>query len=81
MDIMTPINKNGRIVVPARLRKALGLQAGDVVLLRLEGGSIRILPLRQAVGLAQKNVQRYVPKGVSLVDELMRARGEEADYE
>ncbi len=78
MEIRTQISKSGRIVLPARLRKALEIQPGDEIVMRLENGSIRLIPLRQAVALAQKSVRRYVPKGTSLVDALIQARREEA---
>ena len=67
--------------MPAKLRQALGLQTGDEILLRLEDGSIRLLPLRQAVRMAQESVQRYVTKGSSLVDDLIADRREEAGRE
>lgn len=78
MEIRTQMNKSGRIIIPSRLRKALEIQDGDEILLRLENGSIRLIPLRQAVALAQKTVRRYVPEGVSLADALIQARREEA---
>ncbi len=78
MEFWTKISESGRIVVPARLRKALNLQAGDEIVLRLENGSIRLIPLRQAVALAQKAVRRYAPQGASLVDALIEARRKEA---
>jgi AbrB family looped-hinge helix DNA binding protein len=71
------INESGRIVIPFRLRKALGLQPGDEIILRLENNSIRLIPLKHAVLLAQKNVRRYVPEGTSLVDVLLEVREEE----
>ena len=78
MEITTRIRKGGRIVLPAKLRKALELQAGDELVMRLENGSIRMIPLRQAVNLAQKAVRQYVPNGTSLVDALIQARREDA---
>jgi len=81
MEIRTQISKSGRIIVPAKLRKALEIQAGDEILLRLENGSIRLIPLRQAVALAQKTIRQYVPEGVSLVDALIQARREEVARE
>lgn len=78
MEIRTQISKSGRIVLPARLRKELEIQPGDEIVMRLENGSIRLIPLRQAVALAQKSVRRHVPKGTSLVDALIQARREEA---
>ncbi len=81
MEIKTQISKSGRIVLPVKLRKALEIQAGDEVVMRLENGSIRMIPVRQAVILAQKAVRQYVPKGTSLVDALIRARREENGHE
>jgi AbrB family looped-hinge helix DNA binding protein len=81
MELMTQIKENGRIIVPVKLRKALEIQAGDEIVMRLEDGSIRLIPLRQAVALAQKTVRRYAPEGISLVDALIQSRREEAGGE
>lgn len=81
MEIRAQISKSGRIIVPVKLRKALEIQGGDEILLRLENGSIRLIPLRQAVALAQKTVRQYVPEGVSLVEALIQERREEAAHE
>jgi AbrB family looped-hinge helix DNA binding protein len=81
MEIRVQIRKGGRLVVPVKLRKALNIKAGDEIVARLENDSIRLIPVQQAVKLAQKAVKQYVPKGVSLVDELIKARREEAHGE
>lgn len=81
MEIRTQISKSGRIVLPAKLRKALEIQPGDELVMRLENGSIRMIPLRQAVTLAQKAVRSYVPAGTSLVDALIQARRDESGHE
>jgi AbrB family looped-hinge helix DNA binding protein len=81
METRTQISKGGRIVLPAKLRKALEIQAGDEIVMRLENGSIRMIPLRQAVNLAQMAVRQYVPKGTSLVDALIQARRDETPHE
>jgi AbrB family looped-hinge helix DNA binding protein len=81
MEIRTQINKSGRIILPARLRKALNIQPGDEILMRLEGDSIRLIPLHQAVRLAQAAVRRYAPAGTSLVDDLIQTRHEAAQDE
>ena len=67
--------------MPVNLRKALKIKTGDEFIVRLEANSIRLIPLQQAVILAQKAVKQYVPKGVSLVDELIKVRREEARAE
>jgi AbrB family looped-hinge helix DNA binding protein len=58
MEFRTDICKGGRIVLPAKIRKVLEIQAGDELVMQLENGSIRIIPLRQAVNLAQKAVRQ-----------------------
>ena len=77
MEFTTQIGKSGRLIVPAKLRKALELHSGDEIILRLEDDSIRLIPLRQAVSMAQKIVSQYVPEGTSLVDTLIQVRQEE----
>lgn len=81
IEIRTQIALGGRIVLPAKLRRALEIQIGDEIVMRLEGDSIRLIPLRQAVNLAQKAVRQYVPKETSLVEELIRTRREESRHE
>ena len=77
----TKVAEGGRIVIPAAYRKALGIKTGDEVLLKLDGDSLRIYSRAQAVRLAQKIVRKYVPEGVSLVDELLQERRQEAANE
>lgn len=81
MQILTTIQKNGRILLPARLRKLLGVDAGDVVILRLEGNLLQVIPLQEAVRLAQARVKAYVPEGTSLVETLLSERRREAGHE
>ncbi|OGO32659.1 MAG: AbrB family transcriptional regulator [Chloroflexi bacterium RBG_16_56_11] len=74
----TTIREGGRLVIPAAYRKALGLKPGDEVLLTLEEGEIRVVSTRQAIARAQTLLRRYVPKGRSLSEELIKERREEA---
>ena len=73
----TTIREGGRLVIPAAYRKALGLKPGDEVLLTLEEGEIRVVSTRQAIARAQTLLRRYVPKGRSLSEELIKERREE----
>jgi len=75
------ITPGGRLVIPARHRKALGLKTGDEVLLRLVDGELRILSQAEAVKRAQAMVKKHVKRGRSLVDELLRERRLEARRE
>lgn len=81
MEIMTVIQKNGRILLPAKIRKALGVNPGDAIVLRLDDGVLYIIPLRQAVRMAQEKVREYVPAGTSLVEALILERRAESGRE
>ena len=80
-SIMTKMGQGGRIVVPAKYRKELGLKPGDDVILVLEDGEVRITTLPRVIRRAQELVRRYNPEGRSLVDELIQERREEAARE
>jgi len=74
MQTQTIIGKNGRIVIPASYRKALGIKPGDAVFVRLEGKEIRILTRRQAIERARTLVSRYVSVNRSLAKALLAER-------
>lgn len=44
------IDEQGRIVVPARVRKALGIGGGAKLLMRLDGSSIVLKPIPEDLG-------------------------------
>jgi AbrB family looped-hinge helix DNA binding protein len=75
------VSENGRIVIPAAYRKAMGLKGGEVVTLRLDDEGLHIQSRAQAIKRAQAIVRKYVPEGVSLVDELIAERRREAKRE
>ena len=75
------INENGRVVIPASFRKALGINPGDEVILRLEDDELRISTLKSRLERARRHVRKYVKPGVSLVDELIAERREAAKRE
>ena len=75
------IIEGGKLVIPALMRRELGIATGDTVLVEVEGGELRVRSLPQAVARAQAILRRYVPKGVSLADELIADRRREAERE
>jgi AbrB family looped-hinge helix DNA binding protein len=76
--VSTKIADGGRVVIPAEHRRALGLEVGDEVIIRLVDGELRILTRAEAIRRAQSLVRRKVKKGRSLVDELTKERRAEA---
>jgi AbrB family looped-hinge helix DNA binding protein len=80
-QVRLKVNENGRIVIPAEFRKALGIEVGDEVLVRLEKHEVTISTQQQRIKKAQERARKYVKPGVSLVDELLAERREEARRE
>ncbi len=80
-EITTHLGQGGRLVIPAGYRKALGLRAGDKVVLVLEEGQVRMLTPQRAVARAQAMVREHVAKGRRLSAELIRERRAEASGE
>ena len=72
------LGKQGRIVVPASLRYELGLEAGDELVVRVEGGKLVLEP-RQSV--IERLRARFRVAGGGLADELLAERREEAQRE
>jgi AbrB family looped-hinge helix DNA binding protein len=80
-EVRTKVGPGGRIVIPARYRKTIGVEVGDEIVLILDGEGVRLLTPRQAVKQAQDLVRRYVPAGESLADELTEERQKESERE
>jgi AbrB family looped-hinge helix DNA binding protein len=68
------INENGRVVIPASIRKALGIRNGDEIVLRVEENELRITTLKSRLARAQKHLAPYLKKGSSMSDELIAER-------
>ena len=80
-EARTRINENGRVVIPASFRKALGINAGDEVVLRIQDDELRITTLKRRLERAQRIVRKHVKPGTSLADELVAERREAARNE
>ncbi len=75
------LGARGRLVLPAPLRERLGLKEGDRLVLNVQtDGSLRLISLREQVSNLQGIFKNITP-GVSLADELIAERREEARWE
>ena len=73
------IEKSGRIVIPAAVRKGLGLQAGAQVIVRLDEQGLCLMGTRQQVlDRVQQRLRRFVEAGRLLSEELIEDRRREA---
>jgi AbrB family looped-hinge helix DNA binding protein len=79
--ISARINANGRIVIPAEMRKRMGVAPGDTVLLTEEDGVLRVQSHRAMIRQIQEEFKKYRKPGVSMVDEFIADRHEEARRE
>lgn len=74
------VGAQGRLVIPAALRKALDLKPGDRLVARQEGDAL-VLERREAIEKRLQDRFRHIPKEVSLVDQLIAERRTEAAKE
>jgi AbrB family looped-hinge helix DNA binding protein len=75
------LNDNGRIVIPAEIRKEMALNPGDTVVMTLEDGILKIESQRSRVRQVQQSLGKLIPAGRRLSDELIESRHEEARQE
>lgn len=81
LTVKTKVASGGRIVIPTRLRQVLGIEIGENVTLSVKDNALQITTQKEALRRIQALVRRHVPEGVSLVDELIKERREEASDE
>jgi AbrB family looped-hinge helix DNA binding protein len=75
------VGEKGRIVIPAEIREAMGIRVGDSVEMRFQDYELRVSTRRARLKQAQERAKRFIPPGVSLADELLAERREEARRE
>src|SRR5271165_150677 len=76
------IIEGGKFVIPAQMRRAMGIGRGDTVVVELlPEGELRVRSLAAAIKKAQAIVGQSISRNRSLANELMRERKEEADRE
>jgi AbrB family looped-hinge helix DNA binding protein len=75
------VDSAGRVVVPSELRQRLGIEPGYDLILSVDAQGIRLQTFEQTVKAVQEAFAPYRVPGVSVVDELIREREEEARRE
>lgn len=68
------IGAGGRLVIPVEIRRALGMEEGVAVVLRVEDGELRVWTLDEGIRRAQAIASKYIRPGESIVDELIAER-------
>jgi AbrB family looped-hinge helix DNA binding protein len=73
-----PMNTQGRVVIPAAIRKEMGLEGTVDLIFRYEDGILTVETIEDAVDYVQSVVAQFVPSDDSLVDDLLAQRRAEA---
>ena len=69
------LEKSGRILIPASVRRHLGLSEGSQVLVKVEeSGALRVTSRSQALAKVRQEIRKYIPAGHDLAAELIRDR-------
>jgi AbrB family looped-hinge helix DNA binding protein len=73
VDATLVLGRQGRLVIPAEVRAALGLAPGDQLHLHVAGSRL-VLERQQDAVVELRGLARDVPKSRSFVDELLAER-------
>ena len=78
LSVRTVLGEKGRVVIPAAMREALGLRAGDLVDIRVENHELRISTIRDRIAEVQERMRKFYGPGRVVSDELSAERREAA---
>lgn len=78
---LVKLSREGRVLIPAAVRAALGLGAGTSLNLAVENGEIRLFDRAHALRRAREIARKYKKPGQSVVKDLLRERRAEAGRE
>ena len=79
--ITVHMSENGRVLIPAQIRKQLGFIAGEPITLELDGEALRLMTQGARIRAAQASAATYLPKDRDVVAEFLAERREEARRE
>jgi bifunctional DNA-binding transcriptional regulator/antitoxin component of YhaV-PrlF toxin-antitoxin module len=69
-------------MIPASVRRQLGLSAGSPVLVKVEEpGALQVTSRSQALTKVREEIRKYIPAGRDLAEELIRDRRAEVERE
>ena len=68
------LGSGGAMAIPEKFLAALGVKAGDEVIIAVKDGELRIYTRSHAIKQVQATVRKYVPEGVPLSEELIEER-------
>ena len=69
---------NGRLVLPKRVREALGMADGGTVVFSVEGDEVKLTSIRQSISRAQQLYRHYATSDLTVDDFIAERRAEAA---
>jgi len=72
---------NGRIVIPAAIREALGFKPGEILVMAVHDGELRVESFDKRLARIQDEILQWIGPERSLSDELIAERRAEARRE
>lgn len=75
------LGDKGRLVIPAAMRAALGMEVGTMIDLRVVDGEVRASTIKSRILRVQERARHYVQPGTLVSEELSAERREAAKYE
>jgi bifunctional DNA-binding transcriptional regulator/antitoxin component of YhaV-PrlF toxin-antitoxin module len=79
--IATKIDRTGRVLIPLKVRRELGLTESTDLILHVENGELRMHTREAAIMRARERLKKLKKPGESIVDEFLAERREEARRE
>jgi len=79
--ISVKVEKSGRILIPAAVRRQFGLKEGTEMILRVDETGIQMGTREQVLARIHERLRRYIPEGRILSEELIQERRAEAERE
>jgi AbrB family transcriptional regulator, stage V sporulation protein T len=82
MTYSAKVISGGKVVIPAELRRKMGINPGDALIFEEdEAGRVVLKTYRQVVLEVQEDMRRIIPPDVSLVEDLFAERRREFEME
>jgi bifunctional DNA-binding transcriptional regulator/antitoxin component of YhaV-PrlF toxin-antitoxin module len=81
VNVTAKLDRAGRLFLPLKIRRELGLDEKSELLIRVEEGTIRIQTREAAIREVQQRLRKYKRRGRSIVDEFSAERLQEARRE
>lgn len=81
MNTTAKLDRAGRLFLPLKIRRELGLDENSEIVIQVENGGIRVHTREAALAEIQASLRKFKRPGRSVVDEFSKERREEARRE